>query len=362
MKIALLNNLFAPYNRGGAETLLAQMITDYQTKNQELVLITTRPRDKKLINLLGEAQTNGQIKTYWLPSRYYTLNQIPKWQRVFWHISNIFSCSKAKQIKDILNQEKPDLVITHNLMGLGFWLPRTIKKLGLRHEHYLHDIQLLHPSGLMFFNQEGIIDHFAARVYQVFTRSLFASPQKIISPSLWLLDKHGERGFFRGSETEIKNLDGTLPSVEETGLTVSTKNHPAQDFLFVGQVEHHKGIFLLLDAFSRAQAENSDLKLTIIGTGNDLEEAKKIAAEMKNVSFTGRLERVAVSKLMAANDYLVVPSLCYENAPLTIMEAHAAKLPVIASRLGGIPEIAGPQDKLFKPGNASDLSQKILTS
>lgn len=362
MKIALLNNLFAPYSRGGAETLLDQMITDYLQENQELVLITTRPRDKKLINLLKEADTNSKIKTYWLPSYYYTLGQIPKWQRVFWHITNIFSFKNAKQIENILRQEKPDLVITHNLMGLGFLAPRTIRKLGLRHEHYLHDIQLLHPSGLMFFNQENIIDHLAARVYQLFTRLLFASPAKVISPSLWLLDKHGERGFFRNSETEIKNLNGNLPPLEELGLNVSTKNHPAQNFLFVGQVEHHKGIFLLLDAFSRAQAENQDLNLTIVGTGSSLEEAKKIASQLKNVIFTGRLEKPAVTKLMAENDYLIVPSLCYENAPLTIMEAHAAKLPVIASRLGGIPEITSPQDKLFVPGNAADLLQKILTS
>lgn len=362
MKIALFNNLFDPYSRGGAETLLAQMITDYQKENQELILITTRPQDKNLINLPGEAATSSKIKTYWLPSYYYTLGQIPKWQRACWHITNIFSFKKAKQIAEIIGEEKPDLIVTHNLMGLGFLLPRKIKKLGLRHEHYLHDIQLLHPSGLMFFNQENIIDHLAARVYQLFTRFLFASPSKVISPSLWLLDKHGERGFFRGSETEIKNLNGTLPPLEELGLNVSIKNHPAQNFLFVGQVEHHKGIFLLLDAFGRAQVENEDLKLTIVGTGSSLEEAKKIASKLKNITFTGRLEKPAVTKLMAESDYLIVPSLCYENAPLTIMEAHAANLPVIASRLGGIPEIVSPQDKLFAPGSATDLQQKILTS
>ena len=63
---------------------------------------------------------------------------------------------------------------------------------------------------------------------------------------------------------------------------------------------------------------------------------------------------------MSESDYLIIPSLCYENAPMTIYEAHSAGLPVLAASIGGIPEIINKNDKLFKAGDISDLKKYIL--
>ena len=63
---------------------------------------------------------------------------------------------------------------------------------------------------------------------------------------------------------------------------------------------------------------------------------------------------------MQSSDCLIIPSLCYENAPATIYEAHAANLSVLAANIGGIPEIINSKDKLFKPGDENDLKEKII--
>lgn len=351
MKIALANNLYYPFNRGGAETVVKKMIMDLKAQGHEVFLITAKPRKE-------ETPPKTDLKIYYLPSRYFQLSQTPIILKIIWHIGNLFSLKKTRAIKNILRAEKPELILTHNLMGLGFLLPRAIKKLKIRHEHYLHDIQLLHPSGLLMFGQERVVDSLAAKIYQLFTRTFFASPTKVISPSGWLLEQHRQRGFFRDSKTEVKNL--IAPEIAPLKNILPAKNRPRQNFLFVGQIENHKGIFLLLNAFQKALLEKPEIRLTIIGNGTCLEEVKKLAKDTNQIELSGHLENKQVETLMATSDYLIIPSLCYENAPMTIFEAHAVNLPVIAANIGGIPEIINAHDELFNPGDGEDLCRHIL--
>jgi glycosyltransferase involved in cell wall biosynthesis len=356
MKIALANNLYYPYNRGGAETVIKQMIADLKSQGHDIFLITTKP--KKGLALPEETTTskpaNNELKIYYFPSYYYNLATLPSFIKVIWHLTNIFSWHKTDAIKKILIKEKPELIITHNLMGLGFLLPQAIKKLQIHHEHYLHDIQLLYPTGLMILGKEKIIDGLSAKIYQFFTRAFLLSPAKVISPSLWLLEQHRQRGFFKNSQTEIKNLTALK------NATVVNHNQPVKNFLFVGQIEEHKGIMFLLAAFQSALETKPEIRLTIIGDGILLVNAKKIAENNKQIEFRGRLSSDKVKEIMAENDFLIVPSLCYENAPMTIYEAHASGLKVLAANIGGIPEIINNYDKLFKPGDIVDLKNKIL--
>lgn len=351
MKIALANNLYYPYKRGGAESVVEEMIAQFKKEGHEVFLITCRPK-----NDLDPAP-NG-VKTYYFPSDYSRLADIPAYLRVFWHAKNIFSFSQTARIKKVLLTEKPDIVVTHNLMGLGFRLPCLLKKLEIRHEHFLHDIQLLYPSGLMMLGHEYIIDSWPAKIYQLFTRAFFASPTKVISPSLWLLGQHRLRGFFHDSETEIRNLNQIQKPAEEKN--VAQEKTCFNNFLFVGQIEKHKGIILLIKAFILALESKPNLKLTIIGSGSQLAEAQDLSKNYHQIIFGGRKESTEVQKIMSESDCLVIPSLCYENTPMTIHEAHNAGLTVLAANIGGIPEIINGQDRLFKAGDIMDLNNHIL--
>ena len=167
MKIAIANNLYYPFNRGGAEAVVKTMVTDLKSDGHEVFLITTKPKK-------SSDTVNQDLKIYQLPSDYYNLAGMPLIKKIAWHFNNLFSYRNTNKITKILAQEKPDLIMTHNLMGLGFRLPIAIRKLKIKHEHYLHDIQLLHPSGLIMLGDENIINSRASKFYQYFTRHFFA--------------------------------------------------------------------------------------------------------------------------------------------------------------------------------------------
>ncbi len=348
MKICLLNNLYAPYNRGGAEKVVAEMAADFRRAGEEVIIISTKP----LKSELATQEISGNI---YLPSNFYNLGKRSWPWRLAWHIFDTFSCKQARKLNKIFKQEKPELIISHNLMGLGLMSVRAIKKSGAKHHHFLHDIQLLHPSGLMMFGQEKMLFSLGAKLYQKLTCYLLGSPDLVQSPSNWLLQEHLKRGFFPKSKTEVKRLAELKPA--PVANLASAKNKPAKQLLFVGQIEEHKGIIFLIEAFKKLAS--SDMILQIAGTGSKMEEAKKLAANDKRVSFFGQLEKNDLKKTMETAHALIVPSLCYENSPTVIYEAKAIGLPVLASNLGGIPEIITENDRLFIPGDAADLFKQL---
>lgn len=350
MKIGLMHNLYGEYSRGGAETAVKLMAEDFRTAGRDVFIITTRPK----ANEKNEPESAGE-KIYHIDSEFYNLNKRSRLYRAAWQAANIFSFRKAKKIRTILESENPDLVITHNLMGLGFMVPTALKKLNIRHEHFLHDIQLIHPSGLMIFGQERKIDSPSAKIYQALARTLFASPAKVISPSNWLLELHKQRGFFKDSEQEIRPF--IWPGTEAAH---PAKVGPAKNFLFIGQIEEQKGIFLLLSAFKKIKRPELALTIAVRGGGSGLEKARIAAATDARIKILGPLSYEETENIIKNKDCLIVPSLCYENSPTVIYGAHAAGLTVIASHLGGIPELMKSGDLLFKPGNEPDLIEKIL--
>ncbi len=145
MKVCLINNLYEPYSRGGAEQIVKNIADGLNKKNHRVFIITTRPDVEPSF---GEAMA-GKCRIYYLKSLYYNLNKVPKFFRLFWHFFDLFDFYSYFKIKKILKKENPDLVITHNLKGIGYLTPLAIKKSKIKYFHTLHDVQLAIPSGLL---------------------------------------------------------------------------------------------------------------------------------------------------------------------------------------------------------------------
>lgn len=127
----------------------------------------------------------------------------------------------------------------------------------------------------------------------------------------------------------------------------------------MGQLEKHKGIIFLINTFK--QIDRDDIKLKIIGSGTLEKEIKEIIKNNDRFEFLGRKEASELAKELQLSDCLIVPSLCYENSPTIIYEAKSFNLPIIASDIGGIPELINrPQEVLFSPGDSHDLIDKII--
>jgi glycosyltransferase involved in cell wall biosynthesis len=347
MKIIIINNLYAPWSRGGAEKIAEKIVAGLEKAGHDVFIITTAPTASRT------------DKIYYLPSIFYNLEKYPLSVRFFWHLWDIFNPANYFKIKKILRELKPDLAITNNLQGIGFLLPQLLRRLKIRHLHILHDIQLLHPSGLMFWGQEKLLNSMHAKIYQVIMRQLLGSPAVVISPSKWLLAEHEKRGFFKDSKKVV--LPNYFFGLGLKALGLGMKKE-VFTFLYVGQIEAHKGIKILIESFLHFLQDNKNLsaELAIIGGGTQLEEIKKMAAGNKQIKILGRKNEGEVAELMAAADCLIVPSLCYENSPTVIYEAVVAGLPVIGAKIGGITElIEAAGGILFEPGNQVDLTEKI---
>ncbi|MEO7366467.1 MAG: glycosyltransferase family 4 protein, partial [Gemmatimonadaceae bacterium] len=99
--------------------------------------------------------------------------------------------------------------------------------------------------------------------------------------------------------------------------------------------EKMKGTHLLVDAFTRYKGAN----LLLAGSGRQESSLKRIADGHDNIRFLGNVDSAAVERLMRHAIALIVPSIGFEVFPTTVLEANAQSTPVIANRLGPLPEM-----------------------
>lgn len=135
--------------------------------------------------------------------------------------------------------------------------------------------------------------------------------------------------------------------------------------VFVGHLVPVKGIEFLIDAWGLLMNRNAATvaRLIIIGEGNcrePLERRAKHLSATTNITFTGVLSQEEVSTWIAASDLLCLPSL-NEGTPNVVVEALATGIPVVASRVGGIPALIKDDEngKLVPPCDALALANAI---
>lgn len=128
--------------------------------------------------------------------------------------------------------------------------------------------------------------------------------------------------------------------------------------LFVGRLSTNKGISVLLNAWKKI---GSQVPLKIVGDGPLQHCVENAAASTSGIEYLGRQPREVVLRLMKEALALAFPSVWYEGFPMTIIEAYASGLPVIASDLGSMRSMVkdGITGLLFKPGDSDDLAARV---
>jgi glycosyltransferase involved in cell wall biosynthesis len=134
-------------------------------------------------------------------------------------------------------------------------------------------------------------------------------------------------------------------------------------FAFVGLVAPQKGVELLLEAFGRLHPATAELAVYGGWGWPNLDFQQRVTTTAAQVGATmhGLYEQADLSSIYSAVDVAVIPSTCRENAPLVVLEAFAGGAPVVASDVGGLPELVndGHDGLLFRVGDVDDLTAKL---
>ncbi|MBI4768867.1 MAG: glycosyltransferase, partial [Chloroflexi bacterium] len=150
---------------------------------------------------------------------------------------------------------------------------------------------------------------------------------------------------------------------ERAALRAEIAGDPTRPLLIsVGRLTPPKAFDVLLSAFALVRSQKPEARLIIVGGGSLYDE---LAAQIKTLGLEGSAmllgERDDIPRLLAAGDMFVSSSV-REGLPLAILEAMTAGLPVVATRVGDVPEaVVAGTGALVPPGQPTALADAIAS-
>ncbi len=367
----VVHNFFGT-TRGGAERVVHQLVRQLQEEGHDVRVFTLKAHSggKELKGLLPEGSATVRSWNIYHAAR---AGGKPVVVRLVWWILMIFNVPVVVRMFRMMSGWKPDIVWTHNLFGLSFLVPPLLRAwqrkgrsgaeaivAGIRARkrswiHTAHDIQLAYPTGVkMQGRYDSLAWEYPRRAYEALCRVLWGSPRVVVFPSQWIQQFYADRSFFARSRACVS------VSVPPPILSRTHRREKVLALLYVGQIEEHKGIRFLLQTLESCPFP-FDWRLNIAGEGALAPDMRKAAERNSRVRYHGFVGGGRLKELYQKADAVVIPSLTLENAPVVIQEAYAEGTPVVASRIGGIPEQVreGVSGWLFSPGNSADLCEKL---
>ncbi len=287
----------------------------------------------------------------------------------------LYSFEARRKIAELITAEKPDIAHVFNIYHqISPSILQVLKKHKIPVVQTLLDAKLLSPNYLLYAHG-GICEHgrgfryYECVFHRCIKRSYLASAlaafemsfHKLVGfyeknvnawivPSRFLAEKIREWRVWIGNGRIIPNFIELPP---EQPVTVGS------DIVYFGRLSEEKGVIDLITA-----AKGLPYPVTIIGSGpqEGLLRTRANALGLSNVTFLGFLSDNELARRIREARLVVVPSRCYENMPLAILEAFAAQKPVIARDLGSMPELIRPGENglLYRAGSADDLRAKII--
>jgi len=349
--------------KGGADRVFFNTINLLEEHGHEVITFST----------LRPENTPSKYSEYFVPYiEHRQSNTLINIRNVRRYIYNDLAFTN---IERIIKEFRPEIAHLHLFYGdLSASILKALRNARIPVVQSVHDYRLLCPANALL-DAQGIIcekcrsksfyhcsakrclegNFFFSSVLAIegYYRKYFIDPleyiDRFIFVSRFAEQKHIEfdKRFAAKSE-HLYNFTG----MEDVEL----RTNKGKYFLFFGRISKEKGIETLLTA---AGSMKSDLR--IAGSGPLEEEVKRFATDYKNVTFLGHQSGKDLRDLIKNASFVVVPSEWYENNPMTIIEAYASGVPVIASRIGGIPEIVnhGKTGFLFESRDASDLARAL---
>lgn len=293
----------------------------------------------------------------------------------------LYSTKAKERLDALILNEKPDVAHAHNIAHqLTPAILPVLKKHGIPVVQTLHDYQLICPN-YKLYTQGAVCERcFKHKYYNAamhkclkdsvgggalgaieltLHRLILRSYDKVdifICPSHFLFDRLVAWGIPKQKLRYIPNFVDS-PAAQASRVEVS----PKESFLFAGRLMKEKGVDLFLEAARRLP----EYQFALAGQAETPQQTAAYEAKAKalpNMTWYGHVsDQGDLRRLMSQAKAVVVPSEWYENAPLTVLEALAARTWVIASNLGGLPELiqAGKNGMVFESGSVPALVEAI---
>lgn len=279
-----------------------------------------------------------------------------------------------KAFRDTVVDFAPEVVHFHNLVGLSVRLIDICRALGVPTVMTLHDYWAICFKNTMIKNDGRVCQQSgfdclgcqetvaAGRVLPTPVRNAWilrsiAHLDHLIVPSHYMTDRYVEAGLSRERIAVIKY------GIDVNRFAPVSRHNSVLTLGFIGYLGRHKGLAVLLEALPRVQPPEG-VRLLVVGDGEQADVLKALCRDLgldARVTFLGRIDNQAIRSVYDQLDTLVVPSIWPENSPVTISEAMASGLPVLASDIGGMRELVndGVTGFLVPPGDSEALADRI---
>lgn len=354
MKVLVVNKFF--FLKGGAETVFFQEREMLMDRGFSVIDFSMAHND----NLVSDYSASFVNNVDYHANA--TLLSALKTAMRFVH--NIEACEK---LSELIATEQPDIVHFHNIYHqLTPSIIKVAKQAGCKTVLTAHDTKIACPSYTMYrdghtceaclqgsvFNalryrcQQGSWFKSGLLVVEALYQSLaqnYQSLDVIVSPSQFL------------ANIIRRKLPNNRIEVIVNGIDENVDQQDVADhryFLYLGRLSQEKGVATMVAAY---ELSNQSIPLKIAGTGP---LADSLSGKQSKVEWLGFKTGPDLHLLIKQASAVIVPSECYENCSMSVLEAMSYGKPIIGANIGGIPEQVrdGKEGRLFEAGNAHDLA------
>ncbi len=339
----------------------------YQSSGGERVAVEAQ------INLLKRhghqvvlyARDNKEIQSYNLT------------QKVAFVPNTIFSRKTNIELTTLVQKTRPDIIHVHNVFPLiSPSVYSAMRDVGIPIVQTLHNFRFLCPNGLFFINGRNCERCKYGNTIHSIPRRCYRESYVLSALYAMSIGSHRHFGTFKSIDRFIALTEFAAEKIIESGIAPRAKISILGNFIqippirivekrkpyvvYLGRLSSEKGIDVLIGAMDGL----SDIELKIAGNGPQLKSLSELAEKRKlgHVHFIGYVEGKKKLKLLSEAQAIIVPSVCYENFPYTVLESMAIGTPIIASNIGGLSTIIEDHKSgLLFDVSDSDALRKLIS-
>lgn len=366
MRILLCSNLYPPDFVGGAELIAHQQAIALAQLGHAVMVFAgeTRPRGTRL-TVYDDELEDIPVRRVQLSGEDFDARR-----------SSFLHTDVDRLFRVAIEDFRPDVVHFHNLVGLSAGTILAARDAGVPTVMTLHDYwgfcvrnTARRADGSDCVNFEHcpdcgdlIVDEsgrtLPMELRRDFVRYCIAHVDKLVAPSRYVADSYSRAGF-DPHRTEVIWNGVDIERFAKVRRTRSSRLRLS----YFGYFGPHKGVDILLEAVARLRKPD-EVVVNLVGSG-EAEQAYVRLIEQRNlqgiVKLWGKVDHAEIERALRETDVLILPSRWKENQPVSITEAMAAGVPILASRMGGIPELVedGRTGFLFEAGDIDALAEHI---